>query len=140
MNILERKGLMQPNILNERTTKIFRYVDAYNKMNVKSMITDFGDGIVFLNIMNGEKSMELQGIEEFKKQAIEALSYFSEREQVIESITHTPSSTEITIVYRAIAAMDFPNGLKKGDEIKLKGKSVFEFSAEGKIVRLTDIA
>ncbi len=140
MDTLERKGLMQPNILNERTTKIFRYVDAYNKMNVKSMITDFGDGIVFLNIMNGERSMELQGIEEFKKQAIEALSYFSEREQVIESITHIYSSTEITIVYRAIAAMDFPNGLKKGDEIKLKGKSVFEFSAEGKIVRLTDIA
>lgn len=84
--------------------------------------------------------MELRGIEEFKRQAIDALSYFSERQQSIESITHNYSSTEITISYRAIAAIDFPNGLKKGDEINLKGKSIFEFSEDGKIVRLTDIA
>lgn len=140
MSILEEKELMQPNILNDRTNKIFRYVEAYNKMNVESMITDFDDDITFRNMMNGEKTMELRGIEAFKKQAIESLSYFSVREQAIESMTHTSNSTEITINYRAIAAMDFPNGLKKGGEIKLQGKSIFEFSAEGKISRLTDIS
>ena len=125
-------------VLNDRSEKIFRYLDAYNKMEVENMIADFDDGIVFLNVTNGEKTMELQGIEAFKKQTIEALSYFSHREQSIESMTHSLDSTEITIGYRAIAAMDFPNGLKKGDEIKLKGKSVFEFSADGKISKLTD--
>lgn len=134
------QSLTDPSVLNDRTTKVFNYVEAYNNMEVKNMIADFDDGIIFINVMNGEKSMELQGIEEFKKQAIEGLSYFSEREQSIESITHTYNSTEITINYRAIAAMDFPNGLKKGDEINLKGKSVFEFSAEGKISRLIDIS
>jgi hypothetical protein len=138
--MLEGIALMQPNILNDRTNKVFRYVEAYNKMDVEDMIAHLDDGIVFLNVMNGENTLELKGIEEFKKQAIEALSYFSEREQSIKSITHNLSSTEITINYRAIAAMDFPNGLKKGDEINLKGKSIFEFSADGKIVRLTDIA
>lgn len=127
-------------ILNERTEKIFRYLNAYNEMDVEKMIVDFDDEIVFLNVMNGEKTMELRGIEEFKKQAIEALSYFSEREQSVESITHTSCCTEISIAYMAIAAMDFPNGLKKGDEINLQGKSIFEFSADGKIVRLTDIS
>ena len=140
MNILEGKGLMQPNILNDRTTKIFRYMQAYNSMEVKNMIADFSDDIIFQNVMNGEKTMELQGLEEFKNQAIEALSYFSERKQSIESITHNSSCTEISIAYKAIAAMDFPNGLKKGDEINLKGKSIFEFSTEGKISRLTDIS
>lgn len=140
MSMLEGIALMQPNILNDRTNKVFRYVEAYNKMDVEDMIAHLDDGIVFLNVMNGENTLELKGIEEFKKQAIEALSYFSEREQSIESITHTHSSTEITINYRAIAAMDFPNGLKKGEEINLKGKSIFEFSEDGKIVRLTDIA
>ncbi|MDF2476936.1 MAG: hypothetical protein K0S24_2419 [Sphingobacterium sp.] len=140
MSMLEGIALMQPNILNDRTNKVFRYVEAYNKMDVEDMIAHLDDGIVFLNVMNGENTLELKGIEEFKKQAIEALSYFSEREQSIKSITHNLSSTEITINYRAIAAMDFPNGLKKGDEINLKGKSIFEFSADGKIVRLTDIA
>lgn len=140
MGILEEKALMQPNILNDRTEKIFRYLDAYNKMDAENMIANFDNGIVFLNIINGEKSMELHGIEEFKKQALEALSYFSERKQSIEAITHTRSSTEIVINYRAVAAIDFPNGLKKGDDINLKGKSIFEFSEDGKIVRLMDIA
>ena len=126
-------------VLNDRSEKIFRYLDAYNKMEVENMIADFDDGIVFLNVMNGEQTMELRGIEEFKKQAIEALSYFSEREQSIETMTHNIDSTEISINYRAIAAMDFPNGLKKGDEVNLKGKSVFEFSTDGKISKLTDM-
>lgn len=134
------QSLINPSVLNDRTTKVFNYVEAYNNMDVPNMIADFSDDIIFQNVMNGEKTMELRGIEEFKRQAIDALSYFSERQQSIETITHTHSSTEITINYRAIAAMDFPNGLKKGDEINLQGKSIFEFSDEGKIVRLTDIA
>jgi len=136
----KRETLTDPNVLNKRTDKIFKYLEAYNEMNVESMITDFTDEITFINIMNGEKSMELQGILKFKRQAIVALSYFSEREQSIESMTHTHNSTEIVINYRAIAAIDFPNGLKKGEVINLKGKSVFEFSADGKIIRLTDIS
>lgn len=108
-------------------------------MDAENMIADFDDEIVFQNIMNNEQTMYLQGIEEFKKQAIEALSYFSERQQSIETMTHKYNSTEIVISYRAIAAIDFPNGLKKGDEINLKGKSIFEFSADGKIRKLTDI-
>ncbi|MDF2856401.1 MAG: hypothetical protein K0Q87_2252 [Neobacillus sp.] len=134
------QSLIDPPVLNDRTTKVFNYVEAYNNMDVANMIADFSDDIIFQNVMNGEKTMELRGIEEFKQQAIAALSYFSEREQSIETITHTHSSTEITINYRAIAAMDFPNGLKKGDEINLKGKSIFEFSEDGRIIKLTDIA
>ncbi|WP_398452151.1 nuclear transport factor 2 family protein [Sphingobacterium thalpophilum] len=132
--------LMSASVLNDRTTKVFNYLEAYNQMDVENMIADFADCIIFQNVMNGEKTMELLGIDAFKKQAIEALSYFSERHQSIESITHTHSSTEIVINYRANAAMDFPNGLKKGDEINLRGKSIFEFSADGKISRLTDIS
>ncbi|MBB1643068.1 hypothetical protein A9970_03755 [Sphingobacterium sp. UME9] len=131
---------MSASVLNGRTEKIFKYVEAYNQMDAENMIADFSDDIIFQNVMNGEKSMELKGIAEFKKLAIEALSYFSEREQVIESKTHNYSTTDISITYRAIAAMDFPNGLKQVDEIKLQGKSIFEFSEDGKISRLTDIA
>ncbi|WP_313090503.1 nuclear transport factor 2 family protein [Chryseobacterium flavum] len=140
METRKAQSLMKPAVLNDRTNKIFSYVEAYNSMEVGKMTADFDDKIVFLNIMNGEKTMELQGVEQFQKQAIDALSYFSERHQTIETVIHSIDSTEISISYRAIAAMDFANGLKKGDKITLKGKSVFEFSADGKIIRLTDIA
>ncbi len=119
---------------------VFRYVEAYNQMDLENMISDFADDIIFQNVMNGEKTMELLGIDAFKKQAIEALSYFSTREQAIESMTHSLISTEISINYKAVAAMNFPNGMKKGDVINLQGKSIFEFSADGKIARLTDIS
>lgn len=111
---MEEKGkvLTEPYVLNKRTEIVFKYIEAYNEMNVEGMIADFADDIVFLNVMNGENPMELKGIEEFKKQAIDALSYFSAREQAIESMTHLHSSTEIVINYRAVAAKDFPNGLK----------------------------
>lgn len=57
--------------------------------------------------------MDLQGTIAFKTKAIEALSYFIHREQSIKAMTHSIDYTEITISYRAIAAMDFSNGLKE---------------------------
>lgn len=77
---------MSASVLNERTEKIFKYVEAYNQVDAENMIVDFSDDIIFQNVMNGEKTMELQGLEELKKQAFAALSYFSEREQFIEYI------------------------------------------------------
>ncbi|MDR0265062.1 MAG: hypothetical protein LBJ04_17725 [Sphingobacterium sp.] len=131
--------LPNASILNDRTNKVFQYITAYNNKDVENMITDFSDSIVFINFEGNKETMRKEGFDDVKKQAIEALSYFSERQQVIESMCHKQHSTEITIKYHAIAAIDFPAG-KQGDEINLVSKSVFEFSAEGKIVRLTDIS
>ncbi|SFT09144.1 hypothetical protein SAMN05660206_111100 [Sphingobacterium wenxiniae] len=47
---------------------------------------------------------------------------------------------EIEIDYEATAAIDFPNGIRKGDTNKLKGKSAFEFSHHKKIIKLLDIS
>jgi hypothetical protein len=55
------------------------------------------------------------------------------------SVKHTGDKTEIEIDYSAIAAMNFPNGLQKGEELVLKGKSVFTFK-NNKIITLTDIS
>jgi hypothetical protein len=35
--------------------------------------------------------------------------------------------------------MDFPNGLQKGQELDLTGKSIFKFSGDT-IIKLTDIS
>ncbi|MFD1769818.1 nuclear transport factor 2 family protein [Sphingobacterium suaedae] len=133
-------SLPSASILNDRTNKVVQYIAAYNDMKVDNMVENLADHVLFENISNNEVTLSIQGKDAFREQAIEALSYFSEREQAIGSITHTYNSTKIVINYKAIAAMDFPNGLKKGDEISLKGKSIFEFSEDGKIVRLTDIS
>jgi hypothetical protein len=83
--------------------------------------------------------MSLSGLTSFKEQAELAKNYFSLNKQTIKSYLHCNNETEIEIDYYAILAMDFPNGLKKGDELQLKGKSIFKFSGD-KIIKLTDIS
>lgn len=125
--------------MTNREQIIKNYIEGYNQFNIEKMIADFSDHIIFENVANGEVNMSLKGIKEFKEQAEEAKNYFSSRTQTITTFKHLESETEIEIDYRAVLAMDFPNGMKKGDELNLKGKSVFEFSSE-KISKLTDIS
>lgn len=120
--------------------KIIRnYIDGYNQFDIKKMIADFDEDIVFENIQNNKINMSLEGLKAFKEQAQQAVSYFKTRTQTIQSFKHFENETEIEIDYYAILGMDFPNGLKTGQEINLKGKSIFKFSGNS-IVRLSDIS
>lgn len=125
--------------MKEREHLIQNYIQAYNNMDLEGMLATLTEDIVFENIQNGEISMKLEGKEAFREQALKAISYFSERKQIITNISHLEKTSETEIQYRAVMALDFPNGLKKSQVIELKGKSIFEFM-EGKISRLTDIS
>lgn len=116
---------------------IQNYVKAYNNFDTKTMTLDFDEAIVFENFQNVECTMSLIGIVNFEKQAEEAKQYFSSREQIIELFEHSNDTTEVAIRYQAILAQDLPNGMKRGDAIKLIGKSIFRFSGN-KIIQLTD--
>lgn len=120
----------------EREKIILNYMDGYNEFDVEKMTFNFDDIIVFKNIQNGEVNMTLSGINEFKQQAKLAKSYFENRRQQIKSIKHYKNKTEIEIDYFATLAIDLSNGLKKGDKLELKGKSIFVFY-NNKIIQLT---
>jgi ketosteroid isomerase-like protein len=79
------------------------------------------------------------GKEEFRRQAEQASHYFSQREQRVTSWKVADNQVETAIDYRAVAAVDFPNGLKAGDTLRLQGKSVFRFS-DGRIISIEDIS
>lgn len=119
---------------------IQEYIDAYNNKDVDRMIEKLSDDVLFKNISNNEVTFSIQGKDAFREQAVAALSYFSTRKQIILKFRDKGNTVEIDVAYEAIAAMDFPNGIKKGDEVKLKGKSIFKFSQDGEIVKLTDIS
>lgn len=125
--------------MTHRKQIISNYIEGYNRFDVSKMVKDFSDDIVFENIQNNEVSLTLHGIEEFRAQAEAATRYFSEREQKIKSFRHDNDRTEVEIAYFGILAEDLPNGMKKGQELNLNGKSVFEFRKD-KIIRLTDIS
>jgi hypothetical protein len=83
--------------------------------------------------------MSIIGLQAFRQQAETATSYFTERTQTIKSLTQLDNSIEVEILYHAVLNMDFPNGLKKGQELNLSGKSIFVFEGD-RIIKLTDIS
>lgn len=122
-----------------REKVIKNYINGYNNFDIDKMFADFDESIIFENIQNGEVNMALSGILALKEQAEQAKNYFSSRQQTIKKFVHNDDETEIEIDYSAVLAMDFPNGLKKGEKLNLKGKSIFKFSAN-KVVKLTDVS
>lgn len=127
-------------IFYNRTMKkeqIENYVSSYNTFDVEGMIRDLSPEIVFENISNGELTHQTKGIEAFREQATAAKAYFSSRRQIIRSWKFDEEVVTIDIEYEATLAQDFPNGLKAGDQLKLKGQSVFTF-VDGSIVKIQD--
>ncbi|MFD0795362.1 nuclear transport factor 2 family protein [Mucilaginibacter litoreus] len=118
---------------------IKNYIAAYNRFDVNAMVADMSSNIRFENISGGVVNLAVEGIEAFKEQAESAKSYFSSRHQAIQNIQHNGDETVVDISYQAVLAIDLPNGLTKGRELNLTGKSVFKFR-HNKIVALTDIS
>jgi hypothetical protein len=125
--------------MNSRERIIRNYLDAYNTFDIEKMLIDLDERVKFVNISDGAINMTLIGLASFKEQAEQSKDLFSRRTQTIKSFIHKAEETEIEIDYNGILAVDLPNGLKKGDELNLKGKSIFEFSGH-KIIGLTDIS
>jgi hypothetical protein len=125
--------------VNQQEQIIQAYIDAYNNFDVEQMLKDLDAHIQFQNISNGEITLSISGLTAFREQAEKAKAFFSSRQQIIKNFVHNGNQTEIEIDYNAILAIDLPNGLKKGDVLDLKGKSVFTFSGL-KIRAITDIS
>lgn len=113
------------------------YVNAYNNFDIDGMTKNLDENIVFENVSNGKVDLRTEGLKSFREQAESAKKYFKQRKQTIESWEFRDSIAMINIDYKAILAIDLPNGLKSGDTLKLKGKSEFEF-VDGKIKRIID--
>lgn len=126
--------------MDKKQALIERYIRAYNAFDVEGMLAGLHPDITFRNLVNGEVTLELHGIEAFRKQAEEAKAYFREREQRITAIDASEADIiSVSIDYQGILAVDLPNGLKAGDEMRLSGKSVFRFR-EGKIIGIEDLS
>jgi len=120
-------------------SKIENYILAYNNFNVDEMLRDVHEDLTFQNVTNGEITLRTQGIEEFKNQAEMTKALFQEREQKIGVMRFHGDVVEVEIDYTALLAKDLSSGLKAGEIIHLKGKSVFVFK-DDKILSITDLS
>ncbi|WP_155478047.1 nuclear transport factor 2 family protein [Heliobacterium mobile] len=113
------------------------FIAAYNVFDVDGMVSLLHDNIIFENYSNGERNVFTEGIEDFKKIAVQSVSLFKSRKQSISDITFQGDTAEVTINFEGILAVDFSESLKAGETLNLPGKSVYRFS-EGKISYIAD--
>lgn len=118
---------------------VYSYIRAYNNFDVNAMLAVLHPGIEFKNMADGEVTLRIDGLSAFENQANNALQYFSERQQTITEMHISDEQTEISIDYVATLAVDLPNGLKAGERLVLKGKSIFRFK-DDLIISIEDIS
>lgn len=101
------------------------------------MLALLDDHVVFENVSNASGIITTTTKQEFEALARQSVSYFTERKQVIRFVVKSTEAAAIEIEYHATLAHDLPNGMKAGEELRLRGVSVFEWR-NGKFTRISD--
>lgn len=114
---------------------IKEYIDAYNAFDINGMLKNLHREIQFENIVNGEVTLSISGISDFRDHAARNAEYFITREQKIKNIDILPYEIRINLDFRAILKKDFPDRYKAGDRMDFQGKSVFTFK-DGRIAKI----
>ncbi|MDQ0229106.1 nuclear transport factor 2 family protein [Metabacillus malikii] len=122
---------------NEIKQLIEKYIYAYNGFDIEGMIKLLHTDIQFRNYTNGVVDTEAKGIEAFRELAEHAANLFTSRCQTITDFAVINDKIIVGIDYVGILAVDLSVGRKAGDELRLKGKSVFQVK-DGKIVDIED--
>ena len=116
---------------------IERFVRAYNSFDVDGMMALMHPGCSFQNISGGQVTASASGIRQFRELAEKSKALFSSRSQTITAYQFEQEAVTVDIDYQGVLRVDLPNGLKAGQILKLKGKSVFRFR-DGLIYELID--
>lgn len=127
-------------VKNDLYRKIIEsYIESYNRFDVAGMLLDADPEITFDNVSNGKVTLRTNGIDELRKQAEESKAYFIERRQVIKEMKFGVGVVEAVVDFSGVLAADFPGGLRAGDKLELRGRSIFKFR-DDMIIGITDIS
>jgi ketosteroid isomerase-like protein len=109
---------------------IENYLEGYNLFDVAGMLSCLHPEVVFENITDGVVTLRTDGKDAFEAQATQAIEFFMERNQHIQSFHFGTDRAEVGIEYFAITAVDWPSGIKAGTILQLTGQSIFTFRDE----------
>lgn len=106
-------------------------------MDVPGMLALLHDVIVFEHVSNTSGTTTTSGKADFEAIARLSVTMFRRRKQTIRSRTLGTRTAAVEIEYEGELAVDWPNGLKAGQLLSLRGVTIFAFS-DGKISRISD--
>lgn len=113
------------------------FIGAYNRFDVEGMLLNVDREVIFENKSGDRVDLHTEGIEALRDQAEDSRRSFVRRKQVITSMRFGDDEVEVGIDFTGTLAIDLPGGMKSGDKLAFKGKSIYKFKGE-KIVGITD--
>jgi hypothetical protein len=116
-----------------------KFIEAYNSLDINRMLSLLHPDVDFINISGGKVDAVTKGKIEFEELARKSASLFTSREQKIISIEEAGSLVKTEIEYHAVLAEDLPAGMKKGDNIEIKGRSEYNIK-DNLIISIKDIS
>ncbi len=115
------------------------FVGAYNRFDIEGMLLNVSLDVIFENKSGDRVDLHTEGIGELRRQAEDSRLFFVRRKQAITGMRFRDDEAEVDIVFSGTLAIDLPGGIRAGDKIEFKDKSIFRFM-DDKIIALTDIA
>lgn len=119
-------------------TIIQRYLDAYHRMDVASLVDCVADTIVFENVSNAGQSMRIEGRQAFAELASQAAAMFASRRQTVRTAVVDGDNVALEVDWVGTPAVDL-GPMKAGVEVAMRGAS-FITIADGKLVRIVDLS
>src|SRR5690606_41203442 len=93
-------------MISENENIIRKFIEAYNKFDINSLLEFLHPEIEFKNISNGKIDTHTKGKKEFENLAGKSASLFKEREQKIISIKESENKAELEIEFSAVLAVE----------------------------------
>lgn len=115
------------------------YISCYNNFDIDGMMSFLSDAVVFENESAGEINARAEGKAEFRALAEQSAGLFSSRIQEVTNMEVNRNEVVAHVLYKAVLAVDLPNGLNAGEPIELAGRSEFRLE-DGKISYVKDIS
>ena len=106
---------------------IEKYIEAYNNFETDEMLSLFAPDCAFGNYSNNELTASAEGLAELRMLMKQGENIFAARRQTVTKLTFQGETVIAEIDYWGKLKLELPNGAKSGDELKLKGRSEFEF-------------
>ena len=122
---------------DEAKALIEEFLSAYNCFDVDAMVELVDPEIEFRNVSGGDVDTAAIGRDEFRELAQQSAFLFSLRNQTPTNFETDGEVVSVDIKFTGTLATDIPDGMKAGDELRVTGRSEFEFR-DKKIYRLTD--
>ena len=115
-----------------------RYLDAYNRRDVASMVGCVAEDVVFENVSNSGSSLRLEGREAFANLAGQAAEAFHDRRQTVTNAVVAGDMVALEIEWHGTPAVDL-GPFKAGVEAAMRGASFMTIES-GKLTRIADLS